>query len=136
MKHLFSVGLAVMLAGCGAELAGPPGPSVSGVGRAEAVAAECRLLEEASRRMTLSGARAPADILTGCPGHETVRDEMALKAQTAALRRANAAQIPVEVRALGVHGPRVYRRMITRGVPEVIAQQLAGSDLMAAAARR
>ncbi|RRH73478.1 hypothetical protein [Falsigemmobacter faecalis] len=126
----------VLLAGCGAQVAGPGAAPPGAVSRVQAVAAECRLLEEAQRRMVAASGRAPGDILTGCPGHESARDEMPLKAQTAALRRANAAQVPAVVRGLGLQGPRIYRRMITRGVPEGIAQQLAASDLMAEAARR
>lgn|GEM_PF-1445823 len=138
MKHGVFPGILLLLAGCGAQVAGPGAAvaPVSGVSRAQAIAAECRLLEEAHRRVASAQGRASADILTGCPGHETLRDEMPLKAQTAALRRANAAQIPPVVQGLGVEGPRIYRRMITRGVPEAVAQQLAASDLMAQAARR
>lgn len=139
MRHPLMILTALALGGCAAApgpVTAPVSAPVAGVSRSAAIAAECRMLEEAHALTLAQQGRAPGDILTGCPGHPGARDEMPLKAQTAALRRGSAAQIPPVVQALGVQGPRVYRRMITRGVPEAVAQQMAGRESFAAAVRR
>lgn len=135
MRHPLMILATLAISGCAATT-GPVTAPVMAVSRSAAIAAECRMLEEAHALTLAAEGRAPADILTGCPGHENARDEMPLKAQSAALRRAGVAAIPPVVQALGVQGPRVYRRMITRGVPEAVAQQMAPRASFAAASRR
>ena len=121
--------LVAALAACSAPLPGT-GPAPVAGGR---LAAECRLLEAAHDRLQATGRPAPPDILVGCPGHEGLRDAMPLAAQSAALRRANAATLPAAVAAAAPLGPRVYRRMISRGVPESLAADLARGPVWRAA---
>ena len=128
------MGLVLVLGGCAAAMPVPPSaPAPSG--REARVAAECRMLAQAHAETLRRGLAAPPDILVGCPGHEALRDAMPLAAQTAALRAANAAVLPPEVAASGVRGARIYRRMITRGVPEAVAGDVARGPLFAAAAK-
>ncbi|WP_323042399.1 hypothetical protein [Gemmobacter sp.] len=124
--------LVLGLAGCAAAV---PAPQVAVQGRAGRIAAECRLLEAAHAATRARMGTAPPDILVGCPGHEALRDAMALTAQSAALRVANAAVLPPEVAAAGPQGARLYRRMISRGVPEPVAADVARGPLLAAAVR-
>ena len=118
------------LAGCATAL---PMPEPAPQGRAARIAAECRLLESAHAATMARGLSAPSDILVGCPGHEAARDTMPLAAQTAALRAANAAVLPSQVAALGPQAARIYRRMISRGVPESVAADVAQGPLLRAA---
>ena len=127
--------LPLLLSACGAVVVVPGAPvSKPAAGRAERVLAECLMLERAHQTLQERRQPAPADILVGCPGHEGKRDEMPLKAQSEALRRANAAELPPNVRAQGASAARIYRRMITRGVPESLAREMAEGQLFAAAA--
>lgn len=120
------------LAGCATAVSAPaPHPQ----GRTARIAAECRLLEVAHAETLARGLDAPSDILVGCPGHETARDTMPLKAQSAALRRANAAVLPPDVVANGPQAARLYRRMISRGVPEAVAAAVSQGALLRDAAR-
>lgn len=121
---------AVMLAGCTAGTLSPPGGTATGGG----LVAECRMLEAAQAATVARGQVALPDVLVGCPGHEALRETQTMRAQTAALRTANAAVLPSAVRAAGPRGELVYRRMITRGVPEPVAAGIAESGLFRAAA--
>lgn len=102
--------------------------------RATRIAAECALLLHARERLIATARPAPQDIVVGCAGFEAAKDEMPLKAQSAALRAANAATLPPEVQRLAPQGEVVYRRMISRGVPESLAAELAPSALFRTAA--
>ncbi len=126
--------MVLMLSGCAAVAPLPERRSAPPQDRAARIAAECRLLEAAHAATRAEGLAAPPDILTGCPGHEHLRDTMPLRAQSAALRTANAARLPPAVAALGPQAARIYRRMITRGVPEPVAARVAQGPLLAAAA--
>lgn len=130
--------LPVLLSACAGAVSPPVGQPLAPASatRAERIAVECRLLEEAHRQITAQGGAAVPDILVGCPGREALRDAMPLKAQSAALRRANAALLPAAVQAQGPEGARIYRRMITRGVPESLARSLAETPLFAVVAAR
>lgn len=102
-------------------------------GPAARVSAECRLLERAQEETRARGLRAWPDVLVGCPGHEALRNAMSLAQMSAATRAANAAPLPAGV-ARG-RSEMIYRRMITRGVPEPVARDLATSVDFAAAVR-
>jgi len=135
----------LVVAGCSGGVVAPPAavsPTVpgagavagAGVGRDARIAAECRMLERAHSALIGARGTAPPDIVTGCPGHEGLRDAMPLAQQTRALRAANAAALPDEVRAGGRGAERIYRRMITRGVPEDLARDIARGPEFATAA--
>lgn len=113
----------VLMACAGQPVVTPSVPKASGLeGRR---LAECQVLELAYAETKARGLLAPQDILVGCPGREGFRDEMPLKAQSAALRAANQSQLPAEVARSGVQAGIAYRRMITRGVPEAVARDIA-----------
>ena len=127
--------LPVVLSACAAVVVVPGAPQRKSGDLASRVLLECRMLEEAQATLRARGQTAPSDIVVGCPGHEGVTDSMPLKAQTAALRTANAAQLPASVQRQGTEAARIYRRMITRGVPESLAQEIAQGERFAAAVR-
>lgn len=124
--------LVLLLAGCAAPAVVPEPAPPAGGGR---IATECRLLEAAQAESRARGLTAWPDVLAGCPGHADLRPAMTLPQMTAATRAANAAVLPPAVRAMGARAGLVYRRMITRGVPESVAQTLAERPEFAAAAR-
>ena len=125
----------VVLAGCAVPVVVPGRVEVR-TDRAGQILAECKMLEAAHARVRATTGAAPPDILVGCPGHEGLRDAMPLAAQTAALRAATAAQPPAPVQAAGPQGERVWRRMITRGVPVAVANEVAKGPMFRAAAGR
>lgn len=93
------------------------------------IVAECALLSLAEGQMS-----APhAGLREGCPG-VAARDTRALRAQTAALRRATSADLPDGV-APNSRAELIFRRMITRGVPVALARQLSATAEFQAAAR-
>lgn len=108
--------------------------SVPEPSRQDRIAAECAVLEAAYQTALEQGNAAPPDIVVGCPGRETLRDTMPLRAQSEALRRANAAVLPAGIAAIGPRAEVIYRRMITRGVPESVAAGMAGGRLFRVAA--
>lgn len=110
--------IAVFFSGCGLAL---PTSGPAQATRADRIAAECALLTRAAQAMS-----APhAGLLEGCPGVEA-RDTRPLRVQTASLRAAAQAELPASVEA-GSHGEVVFRRMITRGVPVLVATNVAAS---------
>ncbi|MDP2086661.1 MAG: hypothetical protein Q8K20_15810 [Gemmobacter sp.] len=127
--------LVLMLAGCAVPVV-VPGRVTVREDRAGQILAECKVLEAAHAATRARLGSAPPDILVGCPGHEGLRDGMSLAAQSAALRAANAAPLPPAVAASGVQGARIYRRMITRGVPETVAATVAQGPMWQAAVGR
>lgn len=124
-----SLVMALTLMACAA----PPAMTPIAGDAAGRLAAECRLLERAQAETRARGLRAWPDVLVGCLGHEALRDAMSLPQMSAATRAANAAPLPAGV-ARG-RGEMVYRRMITRGVPEPVARDLVTSAEFAAAVR-
>lgn len=124
--------LVLLLAGCGAPAVAPAPAGGGGGGR---IATECRLLEAAQAETRARGLTAWPDVLVGCPGHADLRPAMTLPQMTATTRTANAATLPPAVRAMGARAGLVYRRMITRGVPEAVAQAMVSAPEFAAAAR-
>lgn len=135
MRAIGILTVALGLAACGAPPQPLDAPHPPMADRASRIAAECKTLEAAYTLMQGRGQVAPPDILVGCPGHEALRDTMPLKAQSAALRQANAAVLPPAVQAAGPAGARAFRRMITRGVPVDIANEVSQGALFAAALR-
>lgn len=93
------------------------------------------MLERAATEAAQRGMAAPPDILLGCPGHEALRATMSMAQMSAATRTANAAEVPALVQAMGARADMVYRRMITRGVPEAVARDMAQTPEFAAAVR-
>jgi len=122
--------LALFLGAC--ALPGQAPPPVADAAP-DQIARECRLLERASAEMAARGESPQPDILVGCPGHEGLRDAMSMAEMSAATRRANAARPPAMVQ--GVRADMVYRRMITRGVSLVVAEEMAATPEFAAAVR-
>ena len=122
--------LPLLLAACAAVV-----PSQPARAPADRVATECRLLERAAMEAVQSGMAAPADILSGCPGHEALRATMTMVEMSASTGAANAAVAPATVQAMGARADMVYRRMITRGVPEAIAREMVQTPEFAAAVR-
>jgi len=123
--------LLLVLAAC-ATPAALPVPAPAPVDR---IAAECRMLERAQAETGARGLRAWPDVLVGCPGHEGAGNAMTLTQASDATRRANAARPPEAVRAMGERADMVFRRMITRGVPVVVAEAMVATPEFAAAIR-
>jgi len=108
-------------------------PAPPGAPLPDRIAAECRLLEAAQAETRARGLQTWPDVLAGCPGHPQARPAMDLPQMSAATRAANAARLPP-----GTAGPRadlVFRRMITRGVPVVVAEAMTTRPEFAAAIR-
>ena len=136
MRNPMILAVFLALAGCAMPPGGAVAPGAGPVARPPAegrVAAECRLLERAQAETSARLLRVWPDVLVGCPGHEGLRDAMTLAQMSAATRAANAAQLPPGV-ARG-RAEMVYRRMITRGVPEAVARDMVASEEFAAAIR-
>ena len=130
-----AMALVLILAGCAVPVV-VPGRVAVREDRAGQILAECKVLEAAHAATRAQAGTAPPDILVGCPGHEGLRDAMPLAAQSAALRAANAAVLLVAVARGGPQAGRVYRRMISRGVPEAVAAQVAQGQMWQAAVGR
>lgn len=126
-----AVVLLLSLAACAAAVTETAPPPPAG----DRVAAECRLLEAAQAETRARGLRAWPDVLVGCPGHGILRDAMSRPEMSAATRAANAATLPEAARVLGPRADLVYRRMITRGVPESVARAMTARPEFALAVR-
>lgn len=83
--------------------------------------------------MSAQGTPAHDGLREGCPG-ETRRDTRPLPQQTASLREAHGAALPPGAPATA-RADAVFRRMITRGVPVVLARELTLDPAFAAASR-
>jgi len=129
MKFPVALTLALFLAACAAP-GQAPRPAAD---PQDQIARECLLLERASAAMAARGENPQPDILVGCPGHEALRDAMSVAEMSAATRRAIAVQPPAEVQ--GPRADMVYRRMITRGVSDAVAAEMARTPEFAAATR-
>ena len=120
-----------LLAAC-AVAAPTPAPAPAAPDR---IASECRLLEAATAETQARGLMAWPDVLEGCPDHPEARAAMSRAQMSAATRAANAATLPAAARALGPRADLVFRRMITRGVPEAVAEAMVNRPEFAAATR-
>ncbi len=93
------------------------------------------MLERAQAETRARGLTDWPDVLVGCPGHEELREAMTLAQMSEATRTANATSAPPAVTALGPRADAMFRRMITRGVPVVVAVAMTATPEFAAAAR-
>ncbi|MDO6726516.1 hypothetical protein Q4544_06190 [Cognatishimia sp. 1_MG-2023] len=88
------------------------------------VVAECKLAEAAYKAVQKSGSSPLNDILVGCPGYESWKAQMTSRQDSKAFRKAAFAKKPAAVKAAGKPGTLIFQRMIARGVPVKVAQEM------------
>lgn len=130
-----ALALALLLAACSVPAVAPRPPPAATPDLPARVNAECRLLEAAQAETRARGLTAWPDVLAGCPDHPEARPAMSLRQMSDATRTANRAVLPPGARALGPRADLVFRRMITRGVPEPVAAAMTARPEFAAAVR-
>ncbi|MEM8750503.1 MAG: hypothetical protein AAGF28_09380 [Pseudomonadota bacterium] len=102
--------------------------------RQAALAAECRLLALAYEK-ALEIEKANGTIVEGCPGYENVPVVTNQFTQASSFSRAASASLPLDASAKGPAATRIFQRMISRGTPAGIAEQLTTTPEFAAAVK-
>ena len=89
-----------------------------------AVQAECAMLAKAYEQAKAQSAIDEPAIVEGCPGFERLRVNSDNFAEAGRFARAASASLPLDAAASGPVALRLYRRMISRGVPAIVAEDI------------
>lgn len=120
-SYKLALPLLIALAGC----------SDTGTSTAQATPAQvsqkvttvCAMYERAYTETKAALLPAPIDIVIGCPGRTSLKSQRSRLERATAVRTATAAPVPAAA-GPDEYGTRLFQRMISRGVPVVVATRM------------
>ena len=121
MSYKLALPLLVALAGCNST--GTPTAQSTPAQVSQKVTTVCAMYERAYTETKAALLPAPIDIVIGCPGRTSLKSQRGRLERAAAVRTATAAPVPATAGS-DEYGTRLFQRMISRGVPVVVATRM------------
>ncbi len=119
------IGAMVLLSACSPSVQqAAPKANAAPSNKTLAIQAECQLLNEAFRITAERENKQVLSIVNNCPGFENAAPNSGTFREAALFNRASSASLPYDAKVTGKTATRIFQRMIARGTPPIIAEEL------------